>query len=192
MSGSPDRSALSNSAGSSTAGRLKPAAHIVLIGFMAAGKSVVGRELAARHRLKFTDTDQLVADSHGPIPEIFAARGECGFRELEARSVAAALADKTPGVISLGGGAVLDTGTQQLLRRATVVFLDTDLETVLPRIIRSGNRPMLAGDPVRRWEELAKTRRPVYESLADFTIDTRGLAVPAVIDRLTTILNEGA
>ena len=178
MSGSPKRSDSS--------------AHIVLIGFMAAGKSVVGRELAARRRSKFIDTDQLVVENYGPIPEIFAARGECGFREIEARSVASALAEKTGTVISLGGGAVLDTGTQQLLRRATVVFLDTDLATVLPRIIRSGNRPMLAGDPVRRWEELAKARRPVYESLADITIDTRGLTVPAIIDRLTTSLNEGA
>ncbi|MFJ7749345.1 shikimate kinase [Arthrobacter sp. NPDC097144] len=170
----------------------RDSAHIVLIGFMAAGKSVVGRELAGRHRLKFVDTDQLIVEKHGPIPEIFSARGECGFRELEARSVASALAEKTRSVVSLGGGAVLDTGTQQLLQRTTVVFLDTDLETVRPRILRSGNRPMLAGDPLRRWEELAKARRPVYESLADITIDTRGLTVPAVINRLTTALNEGA
>ena len=187
MSGSPEQLGRCD-----LSGRVDPGAHIVLIGFMAAGKSVVGRELAARRRLKFTDTDQLVVQNHGPIPEIFVARGECGFREIEARTVAWALAEKVPGVISLGGGAVLDTGTQQLLRRATVVFLDTDLETVLPRIIRSGHRPMLAGDPARRWEELAKARRPVYESLADITIDTRGLTVPAVIDRLTPLLNEGA
>lgn len=159
---------------------------------MAAGKSVVGRELAARCQLKFTDTDHLVTERHGSIPDLFAARGECYFREVEARSVAAALAEEPGTVISLGGGAVLDTGTQQLLRSATVVFLDTDLETVLPRIIRSGHRPMLAGDPVRRWQELAKARRPIYESLADITIDTRGLTVTAIIDRLTTILNEGA
>ena len=159
---------------------------------MAAGKSVVGRELAVRRRLKFIDTDQLVTESHGPIPEIFANRGECGFRELEARSVAAALAGKPCTVISLGGGAVLDTGTQQLLRRETVVFLDTDLETVLPRITRTGHRPLLTGDPVQRWQDLARARRPVYESLADITIDTRGLSVSAVVDRLNTILNEGA
>ncbi|MBP3036125.1 shikimate kinase [Arthrobacter sp. zg-ZUI100] len=159
---------------------------------MAAGKSVVGREFAARRRMKFTDTDQLVVNAHGPISELFAARGECGFREAEARCVAAALAERSATVVSLGGGAILDTGTQQLLRNHTVVFLDTDLETVLPRIIRSGNRPMLAGDPARRWQELADVRRPIYESLADITIDTRGLSVPAIIDRLTTILNEGA
>lgn len=159
---------------------------------MAAGKSVVGREFASRRSLKFTDTDQLVTERHGPISEIFAARGECYFREVEARSVAGALAERPCGVISLGGGAVLDTGTQQLLRSATVVFLDTDLETVLPRISRSGHRPMLAGDPASRWQELAKARRPVYESLADITIDTRGLTVTAIIDRLATILDEGA
>ncbi|WP_341394974.1 shikimate kinase [Arthrobacter sp. G119Y2] len=173
-------------------GQTETCRHIVLIGFMAAGKSVVGREFASRRQLKFIDTDQLITERHGPIPELFAARGECYFREVEARTVAAALAEPSRTVISLGGGAVLDTGTQQLLRGATVVFLDTDLQTVLPRITRSGNRPLLAGDPVRRWQELAKARRPVYESLADITIDTRGLSVTAIIDRLTTILNEGA
>ncbi|WAP53094.1 shikimate kinase [Arthrobacter sp. ATA002] len=154
-------------------GPTEPCRHIVLIGFMAAGKSVVGRELASRNQLKFIDTDQLITERHGSISDLFAARGECYFREVEARTVAAALAEQSRTVISLGGGAVLDTGTQQLLRGATVVFLDTDLETVLPRITRSGNRPLLAGDPAGRWQELAKARRPVYESLADITLDTR-------------------
>ena len=165
--------------------------HLVLIGFMAAGKSVVGRSYAARAGLPFVDTDELVVERHGPIADLFTARGERYFREVEARTVAAALESPVPAVISLGGGAVLDSGTQQLLAGTTVVFLDTDLATVLPRISRSGHRPMLAPDPVRRWQELATARRPVYESLADITIDTRGLTVPAIIDRLTSVLTKG-
>ena len=165
--------------------------HVVLIGFMAAGKSVVGRGYAARAGLPFVDTDEAVVERYGPIPELFTSRGECFFREVEARSVAAALESPVPSVISLGGGAVLDSGTQQLLADVTVVFLDTDLATVLPRITRAGHRPLLSPDPVRRWQELAAARRPVYESLADITIDTRGLTVPAIIDRLTSVLTKG-
>lgn len=159
---------------------------------MAAGKSAVGREFAGRHNLRYADTDQLIVEDHGPIPELFVSRGERWFREIEARTVASALAVKPYGVLSVGGGAVLDTGTQQLLAGSTVVFLDTDLETVMPRILKAGPRPLLADDPARRWQALAKVRRPVYESLADITIDTRGLSVQAVTDRLCTILNQGA
>ncbi|MCQ1950337.1 MULTISPECIES: shikimate kinase [Arthrobacter] len=165
--------------------------HLVLMGFMAAGKSVVGRGFAARQGMPFLDTDEAVVARYGPIAGIFSAYGEHYFREVEARTVAAALEARVPTVISLGGGAVLDSGTQQLLSGATVVFLDTDLATVLPRITRAGHRPLLAPDPVRRWQELADIRRPIYESLADITIDTRGLTVPAIIDRLTSVLIKG-
>lgn len=168
-----------------------PEQHLVLIGLMAAGKSVVGRSFASRHGLPYVDTDQLVVEEHGPIPDIFATHSEHYFRQVEARAVADALASPVRSVVSLGGGAVLDAGTQQLLRNATVVFLDTDLATVLPRISRSGHRPLLAGDPVARWSTLAEVRRPVYESLADIVIDTRGLAVPEVVERITTALDEG-
>ncbi|WP_312181472.1 shikimate kinase [Arthrobacter sp.] len=168
-----------------------PEQHLVLIGLMAAGKSVVGRSFAARHGLPYVDTDQLVVEEYGPIPEIFANHGERYFREAEARAVAGALAAPERSVVSLGGGAVLDSGTQQGLREATVVFLDTDLATVRPRISRSGHRPLLTGDPVVRWSALAEERRPIYESLADIVIDTRGLAVPEVVERITAALDEG-
>jgi hypothetical protein len=104
-------------------------------------------------------------DRHGPIPAIFTSLGEHAFRELEAREVAELVADGAPKVISLGGGAILDTGTQQLLAHCTVVFLDVDLETVRPRIEReTGGRcwpgirwhagtslPRAAGPPTCAW-----------------------------------------
>ena len=166
--------------------------HIVLIGLMAAGKSAVGRELAARHGNPFVDTDQLVVDRYGPIADLFLSRGERYFREVEARAVASALAEPGCSIVSLGGGAILDPGTRQLLARGPkVVFLDTDLETVLPRIRRAGHRPLLAEDPAGRWQALADARRPIYEALAEITVDTRGLTVPEIADRITRTLTEG-
>lgn len=152
-----------------------PERHIVLIGAMAVGKSAIGQELARALQREFVDTDQLITGKHGSIPEIFAGRGEQFFREVEAKMVAAALESRTrrPRVISLGGGAVLDSGTQQLLAGAWVVYLDADLDTVRERIRRNTGRPLLSGDPMERWEQMARTRLPVYRRLADATLDVR-------------------
>ncbi|MCG2624641.1 shikimate kinase [Arthrobacter sp. I2-34] len=158
---------------------------LVLIGPMASGKSTIGHAFAAEHGLDFADSDKRIVDRHGPIPAIFTALGEHAFRELEAREVAGLVADGTPRVVSLGGGAILDTGTQQLLARCTVVFLDVDLDTVRPRIERETGRPLLAGDPVARWNELAMRRRPTYQRLADIVLDTRGKSAADVVRELT-------
>ena len=115
----------------------------------------------------------MVVADHGSIAEIFASRGEHVFRELEARAVARAIDDARGSntVISLGGGAVLDSGTQQLLQHCTVVYLECDADTVAERISRNSGRPLLAGDAMERWKTLFATRRPVYERLADLVID---------------------
>ena len=98
---------------------------VALIGPMAAGKTSIGRKLASRLGRTFADTDRLVVLEHGPIPEIFAERGEAAFRHWEAQAVQHAL---TPGtVVALGGGAVLDADTRALLReQATVVLVTVD------------------------------------------------------------------
>jgi len=136
------------------------------------------------------DTDVVVIASHGSIAEIFASRGEHAFRELEARAVARAIEDAQGGnaVISLGGGAVLDSGTQQLLDRCTVVYLECDADTVAERIARNSGRPLLAGDAMERWKTLFATRRPVYERLADLVIDVRNGSVPDIAHRLEIAL----
>ena len=153
----------------------KPVGPIVLIGPMAVGKSAIGQQLAQHLGWAFVDTDAVVVAQHGTIAEIFASRGEHAFRELEARAVAQAIEDAQRGnaVISLGGGAVLDSGTQQLLGRCTVVYLECDAETVAERIARNSGRPLLAGDAMGRWRTLFATRQPVYERLADVVLDVR-------------------
>lgn len=166
---------------------------IVLIGPMASGKSAIGQELAAQLGVAFSDTDRIVTKAHGPIPEIFARYGERFFRHKEAAALQRLLeSEQYAGtVISVGGGAVLDTGTSQLLSSsAVVVYLMTDLATVMPRITGKGHRPLLAEDPVTSWVRLFDLRRPVYEQLADITLDTRRGNIRELAARLMALLQE--
>lgn len=163
---------------------------IVLIGPMAVGKSAIGQQLAQQLNTPFVDTDAVIVAGHGSIAEIFAGRGEHAFREIEARTVANAVeaAEGTATVISLGGGAVLDSGTQQLLSRCTVVYLECDAETVASRIARNSTRPLLAGDAMGRWTAMFATRKPVYERLADITLDVRHGSIAELGGRLEAAL----
>ncbi|WP_087130259.1 shikimate kinase [Microbacterium esteraromaticum] len=144
---------------------------LVLIGPMAAGKTSVGRRAARLLEVPFIDTDKRIAAVHGPIPEIFATRGEEHFRELERLAVAEAVGEG--GVISLGGGAVTDAGTRELLAQHPTVFLTVTEDAVSHRI-RGAGRPLLAGeeDPVKRWRTIFEKRRHWYEEVADLTVDT--------------------
>ncbi|MFC6324291.1 shikimate kinase [Microbacterium koreense] len=137
---------------------------------MGAGKTSIGRRVARATDLSFTDSDAVIVREHGPIDEIFRAHGEAHFRSIERAVVAECLADR--GVVSLGGGAVLDPATQRALTDHRVVLL-----TVHPRVvagrIRHSSRPLLNGpDALERWTSIYEQRRPVYESLADVTFDT--------------------
>ena len=157
---------------------------------MAVGKSAIGQQLAQQLGAPFVDTDAVIVENHGSIADIFAGRGERVFREIEARTVARVVEEAagTATVISLGGGSVLDSGTQQLLDRCTVVYLECDAETVAARIARNSGRPLLAGDGIRRWKTLFATRKPVYERLADIVVDVRQGTVPELGRRLEAAL----
>ncbi|MBF4560933.1 shikimate kinase [Microbacterium sp. VKM Ac-2870] len=157
---------------------------IVLIGPMGAGKTSVGKRVAKRLALPFTDSDAVITREHGPITEIFARQGEESFRELERRAVSAALA--TGGVVALGGGAVLHPETQTDLAAHRVVLLTVAPQNVAARI-RGGARPLLQeGDAVARWHEIFAQRRPVYERLADITFDTSAGPLQDVVEALAT------
>ncbi|MFT4052489.1 MAG: shikimate kinase [Microbacterium sp.] len=144
---------------------------IVLVGPMGAGKTSVGRRVARRLGLSFTDTDATVVAAHGPIADLFVNRGEQHFRAVEREAVVAALAHG--GVVALGGGAVLDADTRADLAAHRVVLLTVDPARVRGRIGREGARPLLAGDdPVARWSAIFQARRPLYEEVADVVFDT--------------------
>jgi len=147
---------------------------IALIGLMGAGKTTVGRRLAALLALPFCDTDvEIEAASRMTIPELFEAYGEPEFRALEAR-VVARLAAEGPRVIATGGGAYLHAETRAMLKRTAItVWLKADLETLMERVSRRSNRPLLqTDDPREVMRRLIDIRYPIYAE-ADITIGTR-------------------
>ena len=143
---------------------------IALVGFMGAGKTTVGRAVAERMAVPFYDTDDAVESRTGQsIPDIFATRGEQGFRALE-RDVIIDLLEEEEAVVALGGGAVEIAAIRERLGNATVVYLDVSPDEALRRIGGS-SRPMLKErDPSALQEE----RRPLYEGVSDATVTSDG------------------
>jgi len=141
---------------------------VVLVGMMGAGKSSIGRRLAARLDIPFVDADSEIEIAAGmTIPEIFARHGEPYFRAGEAR-VIARLLDGGPQVLATGGGAVMDARTRELIAAKGIsVWLKADVEVLLRRIKRRGERP-LAG----HLASLLPMREPYY-ALADLTVQSR-------------------
>ncbi|HLT57769.1 MAG TPA: bifunctional shikimate kinase/3-dehydroquinate synthase, partial [Limnochordales bacterium] len=167
--------------------------NIVLIGFMGAGKSTVGRRLAARLGRPFVDLDAVIEETAGmPIPAIFAREGEAGFREREAAAVRA-VAQRKGQVIATGGGAVMRRDNLAALRAAgTLVWLRAPLETLLERAKAEGRRPLLAAGEAAA-ARLYDERLPVY-ALADVVVDATDDpdAVAAQIEqRLAGVPDEG-
>jgi len=152
-----------------------PPRSVVLIGFMAAGKTAVGRALASRLGFEFCDTDEMVAATSGrTVEEIFAAEGEQGFRALERDAVIRAAA--RPGrVVACGGGAVLSVRNYGVLKGAgPIVYLRTSADELIARLGRGEGRPLLGGDPEEAVPRLLSERAPAYETAADVTVDTDG------------------
>lgn len=137
---------------------------IVLVGLMGAGKSTVGRRLAARLGLPFVDADSEIETAAGmTIPEIFDRFGEAYFRDGE-RRVIARLMNGEKRVIATGGGAFIDPQTRgAILERGFAIWLDATPSVLVERVSRRDTRPLLRGrDPLAVLEELARVRNPVY------------------------------
>ncbi|MER7501602.1 shikimate kinase [Nonomuraea pusilla] len=144
----------------------------VLIGPPGSGKTTVGRLLAERLGVGFRDTDADVEAVAGkPVSDIFVEDGEERFRELEREAVRRALAEHE-GVLSLGGGAVLNEETQALLAGHTVVYLQVGLADAVQRVGLASARPLLVLNPRSQLKRLMEERRPVYERLAVLTVET--------------------
>jgi shikimate kinase len=148
---------------------LKP--RIVLVGAPGAGKSTVGPLLAERLGVAFRDTDHDVEAITGmTIADLFVEKGESYFRELEAEAVRAALASH-PGVLSLGGGAILRPETRALLAGHTVGYLQVDLAESARRVGMNAARPLLLGNVRAQLSQLFQQRTPLYEEVATITVD---------------------
>ncbi len=146
----------------------------ILIGPMGSGKSTVAEALGDRWGVAVRDTDTDIERSEGrTISEIFVDDGEHYFRELERRAVKVALAEHD-GVLSLGGGAVLDADTRTGLAGLPVVFLTVGLSEAVKRIGLGSSRPMLLGNVRGQIKALLEERAPIYASVATITVDTDG------------------
>jgi shikimate kinase len=152
---------------------------IVLVGMMGAGKSSIGRRLAARLGIPFVDADSEIESAAGmTIPEIFEKHGEPYFRAGEAR-VIARLLDNGPQVLATGGGAVMDQRTRDLIRiKGISVWLKADIDVLMKRTKRRNDRPL-----AEKIKDLLPMREPVY-SQSDIVVQSRDEPHDTIVDEI--------
>jgi shikimate kinase len=161
----------------------------VLVGPMGAGKSTVGALLAQALGVTARDTDADVEARAGrSVSDIFVDSGEETFRALEKAAVAEALATHD-GVLSLGGGAVLDADTRALLADHRVIFLRVGLSEAVKRVGLGVGRPLLLGNVRSRIKAMLDERSPVYASVADLTVDTDQRSPEDIVDEIRKALS---
>lgn len=168
---------------------LRPCRSIVLVGLMGAGKTKIGRRLAARLNLPFFDSDEEIEAAAGEtIEEIFANRGEAVFRDGERRVIGRLLAGPVH-VLATGGGAFMDPATRRIIAaRGVSVWLRAGLDVLFARVSRRTNRPLLkTPDPRAVLAELIDRRYPIYAE-ADITIDSGEGAPDATASRTIAAL----
>jgi len=149
------------------------------------GKSTVGRQLARRLSLPFTDSDHAIEQRIGcSIREFFEREGESAFRDIEEQVIAQLC--KQDCVIATGGGAVLRASNREQLRSAThVIYLRSSPEDIFRRVRHDKGRPLLqVADPLARLRELHAERDPLYRETAHFTVDTGRVSIPALVSRV--------
>jgi shikimate kinase len=164
---------------------------IVLVGMMGVGKSSIGRRLAARLSIPFTDADAEIEKAAGmSISDIFARNGEAYFRSGEAR-VIARLLESGPQVLATGGGAFMNTDTRALIKlKGVSIWLNAEFDVLLRRTSKRRNdRPLLqTDDPAETLRQLLAAREPTY-ALADLTVQSREVAHDAIVADILAALD---
>jgi shikimate kinase len=159
---------------------------------MGSGKTTIGSLLAEKLGLSFRDTDHLIEEQEGKtVSQIFLDQGEDAFRAIEKRVLREELlTDGT--VLSLGGGAPISMDAQSALRAIAshIIFLDISLSTVAPRIGFNRDRPLLLNNPRGQWQTLMEARRPIYEALADATINVDDKSEEEIVTIVLSSLEE--
>ena len=162
----------------------------VLVGAPGAGKSTVGRRIAGRLGVDFADSDALVEARAGkPVADIFVSDGEVAFRDLERVEIAEALVN-FDGVLSLGGGAILDDSTRAALLDQRVIWLQVDLTNATQRVGMNSARPLLLGNVRGTMLAMLEARTPLYEEVADHRIDTSGRSIKEVAAEAAAVVEE--
>ena len=159
-----------------------------LIGLPGSGKTTVGRQLARRLQLPFSDSDHVIEARLGcPIRQFFEREGEDSFRDVEA-AVIDDLTLQFAGVLSTGGGAVLRPANRQHLReRGQVVYLRSSPDELFRRLRHDRSRPLLqVADPLQRLRDLYCVRDPLYRETANFVVETGRPSVATLVNMIVT------
>jgi shikimate kinase len=162
---------------------------VALVGMMGAGKTAIGKRLAARLEVPFRDADHEIEEAaKRTIPEIFAAFGEPEFRRLE-RNVIARLLKEPPHVLATGGGAPMDPATRAALKAdAFTIWLKAPVDVLLGRVRKRDNRPLLKNaDPRGTLEKLLEARAPFYAE-AEMALETADEPHGAALDKIVAAL----
>lgn len=165
---------------------------VVLVGLMGAGKSAVGRRLAARLGIPFIDADAEIEKAAGcTISEIFERDGEESFRDGERRVIARLLDSEPVHVLATGGGAFVDPETRALIRNKGIsLWLRADLDVLFERVNRRSHRPLLkTADPKGTLAALMEKRYPVYAE-ADITVESGDGPIGAMVDKVLAALRD--
>ena len=165
--------------------------HVIMTGFMGAGKTTVGKALAEKQKVPFLDTDQLIEEKADmTISRIFETQGEEAFRKMETSVLEDLLKRNDQTVISVGGGLPLRDENRELLRKlGTVVYLQVKPETVLERLKGDHTRPMLqGGDAGERVRSLFEYRTPLYQKAADLVVDVDDKTVSGIAEKIIELL----
>lgn len=176
-------------------GRVSPAVpgpYVVVIGPPGVGKSTVAAGIAERTGRRVVDTDRLVEEREGrSVPDLFIEVGEEYFRAAEQRAVIDSLAQEGI-VLALGGGAPMTPAVAEALAGHRVLFLDVGIADAAKRIGFDRSRPLLAVNPRQSWIRTTEARRPTYEGLASWRVDTAGRDAESVVTESLTLLEGGA
>ena len=161
---------------------------VVLVGVPGSGKTTVGTLLSEALGVSFRDTDRDIEAASGkPVADIFIDSGEPAFRALEREAVTQALSEH-PGVLALGGGAVLDAGTREALCHQVTVWLQVGAAAGAHRVGLDVPRPVLLGNVRGRLAALVAERAPLYAEVASLTVDTDGRSPAEVVDLIVSTL----
>lgn len=171
---------------------MNPAANLILVGPMGAGKTAIGRRLAERFDLEFIDLDQAIESSTGVrVVDIFEREGEAGFRERETRQLIEALAG-VDRLVATGGGAVLRESNRRLMReRGFILYLAVPVEEQLRRLANDRARPLLQRpDRAEALGAMAVQRDPLYAGVADLRFDSSGLTPVQACEGLVPMIRD--
>ena len=160
---------------------------IILIGFMGAGKTTIGKALAKSLNREFADTDERIeADTGRKIPDIFEKEGEPYFRRLETETLQKLEKEEIPRVIAVGGGLPMQPENGPILNRmGTVVFLEADTDTLEARLRGDTSRPKLQGGELReRILTLMREREETYRQVAHLSVRTDHRSVDEVTEEI--------